>query len=153
MGKGPPTTSLAEGPTEGHPHPAEASHVVGFYFMYWIFSVEYVYFIYMKYEMFLTYVFFGSPLSLLWCLFCVMGKGSSTTGSVMVAPEQLRFGDRMPCSSLGDIRNMQPPPPIDFTATSRWSGWHCYHQFPCPPKSPTCIYEVSLKFPFSWLLL
>ena len=44
---------------EGHPHPAEASLVVGFYFMYWIFSVEYVYFIYMKYEMILTYVFFG----------------------------------------------------------------------------------------------
>ena len=44
---------------EGHPHPAEASLVVGFYFMYWIFSVEYVCFIYMKYEMFLTYVFFG----------------------------------------------------------------------------------------------
>ena len=27
--------------------------------MYWIFSIEYVCFIYMKYEMFLTYVFFG----------------------------------------------------------------------------------------------
>ena len=44
---------------EGHPHLAEASLVVGFYSMHWIFSVEYVRFIYMKYEMLLTYVIFG----------------------------------------------------------------------------------------------
>ena len=58
MGKD-PSTSLTEGKTEGHLYPAEASLIVGFYFMYWIFSVEYVCFIYMKYEMFLTYVFLG----------------------------------------------------------------------------------------------
>ena len=35
--------------------------------------------------------FLGSSLSLLRCLFCVMGKRCSTTGSVMVAPEHFRF--------------------------------------------------------------
>ena len=47
--------------------------------------------------------FLGSSLSLLRCLFCVMGKRSSVTGSVMVAPEHLIFHDRMSRPSLGDI--------------------------------------------------
>ena len=76
----------------------------------------------MKYEMFLTYVFLGSSLSLLRCLFCVMGKRSSTTGSVMVAPEHLRFHDRMSRLLLGDIRNTQSPPSATFIAASRRSG-------------------------------
>ena len=90
-------------------------------------------------------------LPYLWCdvLFCVMRKPSSTTGSVMVAPEHLRFRDRMSRLSLGDIRNTQRPPPVDFTTASRRSGWHHYCQFPSPPKSPVSIYEVSLKFALS----
>ena len=76
----------------------------------------------MTYEMFLTYVFFGSSLSLLRCLFCVMGQRSSMTGSVMVALEHLRFHDCMSHPSLGDIRNTQPPPPATFTTASRQSG-------------------------------
>ena len=72
--------------------------------------------------MFLTYVFLGSSLSLLWCLFSVTGKRSCMTGSVMVAPKHLRFWDRMSRPSLGDIRNTQPPPPATFTTASRQSG-------------------------------
>ena len=94
--------------------------------------------------------FLGSSLSLLRCLFCVMGKRSSMTGSVMVAPEHLRFHDRMSRPLLGDIRNTQAPPQVDFTAASRRLGWHRYHQFPSLPKSPTRIYEVSLKFALPW---
>jgi hypothetical protein len=41
--------------------------------------------------------------------------------------------------------NVQPSLLVDFTAAPRWLGWQHYHQFPCPPKSPTCTYEVSLK--------
>ena len=92
--------------------------------------------------------FLESSLSLLRCLFCVMGKRPSTIGSVMVAPEHHRFCDRMSRPSLGDIRNMQPPLPTAFTAASRRLGWHYYRQFPSMPKSPTRIYEVSLKFAF-----
>ena len=96
--------------------------------------------------MFLTYVFFG-----IFLIFAVMfilcdGKRSSTTVSVMVAPEHLRFCDHMSCPLLGDIHNTQPPLLADLTAASRWSVWHRYRQFPSPPKSPAHIYEVSLKF-------
>ena len=66
--------------------------------------------------------FLGSSLPLLRCLFCVMGKRSSTTGSVMVAPEHLRFRDHMSCPLLGDIHNTQPPLLAAFTTASRWSA-------------------------------
>jgi hypothetical protein len=94
----------------------------------------------MKYEMFLTYVFFG--IFLIFCcddLFSVMVERSSMKGIVMVAPDHLTFRDRMSCPSLGDI-NTQLSPLADFTATSRRTGWQRYHQFPCPPKSPTRIF-------------
>jgi hypothetical protein len=71
----------------------------------------------------------------------------------MVAPEHLRFWDRMSCPSLGDIRNMQPPPLAPFTSASKRTGWHRYRQFPSLPKSPARIYEVSFKFVFSRPLL
>ena len=59
--------------------------------MYWIFSVEYVYFIYMKYEMFLTYVFFGIFLIFVVMFILCDGEVVFYDRQCDGTPEHLRF--------------------------------------------------------------